>query len=106
MWSFGFFEPVVIFTLLNVTMALGLYITAMSGQLSMATAGIAGGVGYVSGVLTVRFGVPFLPAVIAAMVAGGLVGGMLAVLTARMRDFILKLTTLAFGGGLAGLGFN
>jgi len=34
--------PVAIFTLLNVAMALGLYITAMSGQLSMATAAIAG----------------------------------------------------------------
>ena len=30
--SYGFFEPVVIFTLLNVTMALGLYITVLSGQ--------------------------------------------------------------------------
>ena len=28
--SFGFFEPILIFTLLNVTMALGLYITALS----------------------------------------------------------------------------
>ena len=33
-------EPVIIFTLLNVCMALGLYITALSGQLSMATAAI------------------------------------------------------------------
>ena len=104
--GFGFFEPVVIFTLLNVTMALGLYITAMSGQLSMATAAIAGVGGYFSGVLTVKFGVPFIPAVIAAMSAGGLVGGMLAVLTAKMRDFILKLTTLAFGEALSVLAFN
>jgi branched-chain amino acid transport system permease protein len=106
MWSFGFFEPVVIFTLLNVTMALGLYITAMSGQLSMATAAIAGVGGYLSGVLTVKFGVPFIPAVIAAIAAGGLVGGLLAVLTAKMRDFILKLTTLAFGEALSVLAFN
>ncbi len=106
MLSFGFFEPVVIFTLLNATMALGLYITAMSGQLSMATAAVAGVGGYLSGVLTVKIGVPFIPAVIAAMAAGGLVGGMLAVLTAKMRDFILKLTTLAFGEALSVLAFN
>jgi branched-chain amino acid transport system permease protein len=104
--SFGFFEPVLIFTLLNVTMALGLYITALSGQLSMATAAIAGVGGYLSGVLTVKFGVPFAVAVAAATVAGSLVGAMLALLTAKMRDFILKLTTLAFGEALAVLAFN
>jgi branched-chain amino acid transport system permease protein len=104
--SYGFFEPVIIFTLLNVTLALGLYITALSGQLSMATAAIAGVGGYLSGVLTVKFNVPFVPAVIAAAAAGGLVGATLAVLTAKMRDFILKLTTLAFGEALSVLAFN
>jgi branched-chain amino acid transport system permease protein len=104
--SFGFFEPIIIFTLLNVTMVLGLYITALSGQLSMATAAIAGVGGYLSGVLTVKFGVPFVPAVIAAAAAGCMVGAVLAALTAKMRDFILKLTTLAFGEALSVLAFN
>lgn len=104
--SFGFFEPILIFTLLNVTMALGLYVTALSGQLSMATAAIAGVGGYMSGVLTVKFGVPFAVAIAAATAAGCLVGGALALLTSRMRDFILKLTTLAFGEALAVLAFN
>jgi len=54
--------PFAIFTLLNVAMALGLYITAMSGQLSMATAAIAGVGGYLAAVLTVKFGWPLLPA--------------------------------------------
>jgi branched-chain amino acid transport system permease protein len=102
----AFFEPIVIFTLLNVAMALGLYVTAMSGQLSMATAAIAGVGGYCSGVLTVKFGVPFLPSVIAAAALGAAIGAALAALTARMRDFILKLTTLAFGEALSVLAFN
>lgn len=104
--SFGFFEPILIFTLLNVTMALGLYITALSGQLSMATAAIAGVGGYLAGVLTVKFGMPFPIAVAAATVAGSMVGATLALLTSKMRDFILKLTTLAFGEALAVLAFN
>jgi branched-chain amino acid transport system permease protein len=104
--SFAFFQPIIIFTLLNVTLALGLYVTALSGQLSMATAAIAGVGGYLSGVLTVNFGVPFIPAVIAAAAAGCLVGALLAALTAKMRDFILKLTTLAFGEALSVLAFN
>src|SRR4051812_5244034 len=99
-------EPVAIFTLLNVAMALGLYITAMSGQLSMATAAIAGVGGYLAAVLTVKFGWALLPATFLAAIAGGLVGTALALLTLKMRDFILKLTTLAFGEALSVLAFN
>jgi len=104
--NFASFEPIIIFTLLNVVMALGLYITALSGQLSMATAAIAGVGGYASAVLTVKFGWPFLPAVAAAALAGATVGTLLALVTLKMRDFILKLTTLAFGEALSVLAFN
>jgi branched-chain amino acid transport system permease protein len=104
--NFAAFEPIIIFTLLNVVMALGLYITALSGQLSMATAAIAGVGGYASAVLTVKFGWPFLPAVAAAALAGAMVGTLLALVTLKMRDFILKLTTLAFGEALSVLAFN
>lgn len=104
--GYAFFEPILIFTLLNVTITLGLFITALSGQLSMATAAIAGVGGYASGVATVKFGVPFAAAIVLAAALAGLVGTLLAVLTARMRDFVLKLTTLAFGEALSVLAFN
>ena len=39
---FAYWEPVAIFTLINVILVTGLYVTAMSGQLSLATAAIAG----------------------------------------------------------------
>src|SRR5262245_62147341 len=99
-------EPVIIFTLLNVCMALGLYITALSGQLSMATAAIAGVGGYLSAILTVKFSWPLLPATMLAALAGAMVGTVLALVTLKMRDFILKLTTLAFGEALSVLAFN
>ena len=98
--------PVAIFTLLNVAMALGLYVTALSGQLSMATAAIAGVGGYFAAVLTVNFGWAFLPAIVMGAAAGALVGAFLALVTLKMRDFILKLTTLAFGEALSVLAFN
>ena len=104
--GFAFFEPVLIFTLLNVTIALGLYITALSGQLSMATAAIAGVGAYTSAILTAKWGWPFLPAIVLAATAGAAVGAVLALITLRMRDFILKLTTLAFGEALSVLAFN
>lgn len=106
MLSFGFWEPIIMFTLLNVILTAGLYITALSGQLSMATAAFAGIGGYVAAVLTTNFAWPFFPAILVAAVAGALLGGVLAVLTVRMRDFILKLTTLAFGEAMAVIAFN
>ena len=104
--GFAYFAPILIFTLLNVTMALGLYITALSGQLSMATAAIAGVGAYFAAILTAKWGWPFLPALGLAGAAGAVVGAMLALITLRMRDFILKLTTLAFGEALSVLAFN
>jgi branched-chain amino acid transport system permease protein len=102
----AFLEPVLIFTLLNVMQALGLYITAMSGQLSMATAAIGGVGAYLAAVLTVKFGWGFPPTLLMGAIAGALVGVTLALITLKMRDFILKLTTLAFGEALAVLAFN
>ncbi len=104
--GYAFFEPILIFTLLNVTITLGLFITALSGALSMATAAIAGIGAYAAGVSTVKFGVPFAAAVALAAGLAGLTGALLALLTARMRDFVLKLTTLAFGEALSVLAFN
>lgn len=106
MLSYAFFEPVIIFTLLNIVMTLGLYITALSGQLSSATAAIAGVAGYTTAVLTVKFNMPFYPSMVFAALAAATIGAFLALVTLRMRDFLLKLTTLAFGETLSVLAFN
>jgi branched-chain amino acid transport system permease protein len=106
MGSFGFWQPIIIFSLLNVILTSGLYITALSGQLSMATAALAGIGGYISAVLTSNFDWPFLPAIVVAAVSTAIIGGLLAALMVRMRDFILKLTTLAFGEAMSVIAFN
>ena len=100
---YQFLEPIFIFTLLAVMQVLGLYITAMSGQLSMATAAIAGVGAYLAAILTVKMGWWFTPAILMGALMGAVVG---LVLTLRMRDFILKLTTIAFGEAIAVLAFN
>src|ERR1700739_4858718 len=102
----AFFGPGLIFPLLNVPMALGLYVTALSGQLSMATAAIAGFAAYISAILTAKWGWPFLPAIVLSAAGGAAGGAVLALLTLLMRDFILKLTTLAFGEAMSVLAFN
>lgn len=106
MLSFGYWEPVIIFTLINVILTVGLYVTALSGQLSLATAAIAGIGAYIAGVLTTNFDWPFVPATMVSIIAGGLVGSVIAALTVNMRLFILKLTTLAFGEAVAVVCFN
>ena len=103
---YQFLEPIFIFTLLAVMQVLGLYITAMSGQLSMATAAIAGVGAYLAAILTVKMGWWFAPAILMGAVMGAIVGLVLALITLRMRDFILKLTTIAFGEAIAVLAFN
>ena len=103
---YQFLEPIFIFTLLAVMQVLGLYITAMSGQLSMATAAIAGVGAYLAAILTVKLGWWFAPAILLGGVMGAIVGLVLALITLRMRDFILKLTTIAFGEAIAVLAFN
>lgn len=103
---YAFLEPIFIFTLLAVMQVLGLYITAMSGQLSMATAAIAGVGAYLSAILTVKMGWWFTPAILMGALVGAIVGLVLALITLRMRDFILKLTTIAFGEAIAVLAFN
>lgn len=106
MLTFGFWQPILIFTLLNVIMTCGLYVTALSGQLSMATAALAGIGGYAAAVLTTNFDWPFLPAILAGCLLGAVTGMLLAALTVKMRDFILKLTTLAFGEAMGVIAFN
>ena len=72
----------------------------------MATAALAGIGGYISAVLTSNFDWPFLPAILVAAASTALIGGLLAAFMVRMRDFILKLTTLAFGEAMSVIAFN
>src|SRR5260370_31499024 len=104
--NLAFFEPIAIFALLTVAMTVGLYVTALSGQLSMATAAVAGVGGYASGILTVKFGVPFVPAVAGGALLGGLPRFVPALLTLKMPGFILNPTTPAAGAAPPALPFS
>ena len=106
MTSFVFWEPILIICLINVILVAGLYINALSGILQLCTAAIAGIGGYSSAVLTTNLGWSFMPSVIAGAFCGAVIGTLLAVITARMALFILKLTTLAFGEVVVIFAFN
>jgi branched-chain amino acid transport system permease protein len=106
MLTFGFWEPVIILAAINVILICGLYITALSGALSMATAAFAGVGGYVAAVLTTNLDWPFIPALAAATIGGAIIGCIVALVTLKMKDFVLKIATLAVGEALSIAAFN
>src|ERR1700755_1754263 len=106
MLTFGFWEPVIILAAINVILICGLYVIALSGAFSMATAAFAGVGGYISAVLTTNLDWPFIPALAAAAIVGAVLGCVVALVTLRMKDFVLKITTLAVGEALSIAAFN
>ncbi len=83
---------------INIILALGLnLITGYTGQLSLGHAAFMSVGGYASGILTVKTGIPFLPAlVIGALVAAAL-GFLVGLPTLRLRGDYLAIATLGFG---------
>lgn len=83
----------VVFTGVNIILAWGVYLSLMTGTLTFAMAAFMAIGAYVSGVLTVKFGVPLAPAAFAGMAAcfiGGLIVGFPAL---RVRGLLLMLVT-------------
>src|SRR5437867_388247 len=106
MTSFGFWEPILIVTMINAMLALGFYVTMSSGILSVAHAAAAGMGAYAAAVLTTNFHWPFAPAVVVAIVVGGVVGAGLALVTMRMNLLVSSLVTLGFGETMSVIAFN
>ena len=81
--------------------ALGLnLLTGLSGQISLGHAGFFAIGAYVSTVATVRYGVPFLPALALAVAVGWLTGLLVGFPAVRLRGLYLAIATLAFGIGV------
>jgi len=82
---------------INSLLALSLYLTLAAGQLSLGSAAFAGIGGYTAGVLTMKLGVPYLPALAAGAVLAGLVGLIIGLPVLRLKGVFLAIATLAFG---------
>lgn len=97
-----------IFTIagINAIIALGLYVTMMTGQISVAHAAFAGIGGYTVGVLTVNFGLPFAVGLAVGSLLGALVAVGLSLLILRLRHFYLAVATVGFGEALVVLAIN
>ena len=82
---------------LNVIQALGLdLILGFAGQLDLGAAAFYGIGAYVSTLLMMLGGLGFWPALALGTLAAGLMGGVLALLTARLRGHYLAIASLGF----------
>lgn len=83
--------------LINMVVVFGLnFITGMTGQMNLGTAGIYGFGAYTSAILSTRLGISPWLTMIAAVFVGFLIGRGLGYPSLKMKGVYLSLTTLAF----------
>jgi branched-chain amino acid transport system permease protein len=82
------------------------YITLLSGQASMGHAAFGGMGAYTAAVLTKNFGLPFPLAVLLAMLVGLAAGVLLSLVTMKMSELVVALTTIGFAETMVVLALN
>lgn len=94
---FAIYGSLVNFMGINALLALSLYLTLSAGQLSLGSAAFAAIGGYTAGILTMKFGVPFLLSIAAGSIFSGMVGLVIGLPVLRLRGVFLAIATLSFG---------
>ncbi len=82
---------------INIIMALSFYLPLMTGQISLGQAGFMAIGAYGSAVCTVKWGIPYVPAVLIGGIFAGVVGFLLGLPALRIKGIYLLLLTLGFG---------
>lgn len=82
---------------INVILALSLYLTFSTGQISLGHAGFMAIGGYFSSILTVKFGFPLLGAMVLAGLLSSLVGILVGYPALRLKGIYLAIATMGFG---------
>jgi len=80
-----------------IIMALSFYLPFMTGQISLAQAGFMAIGAYGSAVCTVKWGIPYVPAVLIGGIFAGIIGVLLGLPALRIKGIYLLLLTLGFG---------
>lgn len=82
---------------INIIMALSFYLPLMTAQISLGQAGFMSIGAYSAAVCTVKFGIPYVPAVLIGGLCSGIVGFVLGLPALRIKGIYLLLLTLGFG---------
>jgi branched-chain amino acid transport system permease protein len=102
----AYWEPIAVALVINGILALGLYVTLMSGQLSLAHAALAGVGGYASAVLTTKLGWPFYLALASGVALATVAAALIPLITMRLSQITQSLATLAFGETATVIAYN
>ena len=90
-------DSVIIGAGINVLLALGLYFTLATGQFSVGHGGFMAIGAYGASVLTVNFGWPLVPAVLAGAGAAFVIGVLIGLPVLRFSHLYLAMATFGFG---------
>ena len=92
-----YIESILIFTGINIVLALSLYLPISAGLLSLGQGGFMAIGAYASSWLTATLGWPWPVAFVVAAAAAGLIGALVGLPALRVRGIYLVLMTMAFG---------
>lgn len=88
---------VINFTLINIALALSIFITLFTGLLSLANAGFMAIGAYTAAIIATKTDLPLWIGFIVAVIAGTLVAMPFGLLIVRLRHVFLAIATLGFG---------
>lgn len=91
------YGSVVQFALINMLLGISIYFTLYTGLLSLANAGFMAIGAYVSAVLTIHAGTPFVVSLLIGALVAAFTGLLLGLPVLRLRDVYLAIATLGFG---------
>jgi branched-chain amino acid transport system permease protein len=91
------YGSVVQFALINMMLAISIYFTLYTGLLSLANAAFMAIGAYVSAVLTIHAGTPFIVSLLCGAFVAMFIGLLLGLPVLRLRDVYLAIATLGFG---------
>jgi branched-chain amino acid transport system permease protein len=89
-------QPLIESILINIGLAFSQFVVLRAGVFSVATIGLAGIGGYTAGLVNVKLGVPYIPALVAGMVTATAVSLLLGWPLSRLRGIFQAVATLAF----------
>ena len=92
-----YYLQVASFILINIILALSIYITLASGQLSLGNAGFMAVGAYTTALLTTNFEVSIIIGIIAGTLLAGLLGIIVGIPSLRLTGVFLAIATLGFG---------
>lgn len=92
-----YYLQVASFILINIILALSIYVTLASGQLSLGHAGFMAVGAYTTALLTTQFEVSLIVGIIAGTLLSGLLGIIVGIPSLRLTGVFLAIATLGFG---------